>query len=202
MSERRVGLKTGAGRRRACIAPQVLVIGLGNPLRGDDGVGPQVVQRLDRRWGHRPAVRLAISAGSDLIDLLASADGCSVVAIDAADLGRPPGAWIRIRVSPRHGLAEGRPPALAHAMGLAETLALLEALALGPSSVIVFGVQPGRLGWHPGLSRAVRRAVGPVTAAVERELTAGAVRRKAGKVIAGEEDIRACLQPRTPSIEE
>ena len=72
----------------------VLVLGLGNPLRGDDGVGPRVVEELTRRGLPDGVMTLDVRTGG--LDLLHTLEGWKrVVAVDAADVGREPGQFVR-----------------------------------------------------------------------------------------------------------
>lgn len=55
--------------------PRVLIVGYGNPLRGDDGVGWQAAQRLARILGHEEVEVLAVQQLSlDLVEQLAKVD--------------------------------------------------------------------------------------------------------------------------------
>lgn len=68
----------------------VLVIGCGNVLRGDDGAGPELVRRLVAR-GLPPGVR-CIDAGTAGIDAaLAMRGAADVIVVDACRSGAPPG---------------------------------------------------------------------------------------------------------------
>jgi len=58
-----------------------------------------------------------------------------------------------------------------HTAGLAEALALGDALSILPPEVIVYGIQPADIGWQEGLSEPVQTAVPQVAAAILRELT-------------------------------
>jgi hydrogenase maturation protease len=82
-----------------------LIIGCGNLLRGDDGVGPMVIRRL---WdlGLPPGVRVADggTGGMDVAFKMRGAD--RVVIIDAARTGSPPGTLYQV---PGHEL-EQLPP--------------------------------------------------------------------------------------------
>lgn len=178
-------LMVSAGRTRPS-----LIIGLGNTLRGDDGVGPAVVGRL-RRLGCAPGVRLIESDGSDLAEVLASAADGRVIVIDAAELGLAPGVWIRLPADRiRRGAATG-----GHARSLAEALDLLAAIGVRPRSLEVFAVQPERDGWGPGLSRPVRRAARRLAEEIRCSL-ARPDGSPAGKVIAPERD-ELCLLEKT-----
>jgi len=146
-------------------AARALVIGLGNPLRGDDGLGPAVIAAL------QPAavggLTLIESDGHDLVEWLASEEFDRIVVVDAADLGRTPGSWTRLTPE-RLAASKGR---LTHGMGLRESLELLAALGLRRAAPIsIYAVQPAAVGWEPGLSREVGQAIRPVADAIWQEL--------------------------------
>lgn len=68
----------------------VLVIGCGNVLRGDDGAGPELVRRLVAR-GLPPGVR-CVDAGTGGVDAaLAMRGAAEVIVVDACRSGMPPG---------------------------------------------------------------------------------------------------------------
>ncbi|HKZ84645.1 MAG TPA: hydrogenase maturation protease [Anaerolineae bacterium] len=143
-------------------AKQTLVLGLGNPLRGDDGLGPAVIRWMQARGLPRGVT--AIDGGTRGLDvLLTLAEYRRVFIVDAAGVGRAPGEWLRLvlrspRPNPRTRQARAGPllgaggvggvetPALScHAAGLADALALGAALGVLPEQVIIFGVQPARV---------------------------------------------------------
>lgn len=122
---------------------RVIVLGLGNILLSDEGVGVRVVETLQRR--HRfPAEVELIDGGTsamDLMDTLASCD--HLIVVDAVKTGAPVGtvvrlageevpAFFRMRISP-------------HQLGLSEVLATLMLLEEAPGSVTVIGVVPQSL---------------------------------------------------------
>ncbi len=73
---------------------KTVVLGLGNILLGDEGVGVHVVEEL-RRAGGLPGVEL-VDGGTAGFSLLPYFDGARlVVVVDAAADGAPPGTWFR-----------------------------------------------------------------------------------------------------------
>jgi hydrogenase maturation protease len=134
-------------------------------LRGDDGLGPAVIAAL--RSGTPRGLTLIESAGHDLVEWLASDEFDRIVVVDAADLGRRPGSWMRL--TPER-LAPAAARKLTHGLGLVESLELLAALGVRPAPITLYAVQPEAVGWGPGLSREVGRAVAAVTAAIRQEL--------------------------------
>jgi len=72
-----------------------LVVGIGSPIRGDDGVGLRVVERLRRRG--LPAGVAAVDLGTGglaLLDVLAGHD--RLVIVDAIISGAPPGTVMEL----------------------------------------------------------------------------------------------------------
>jgi len=72
-----------------------LIIGCGNLLRGDDGVGPMLVRHL-AEIGTPPGVRLADggTAGMDVAFNMRGAD--RVIIVDACQSGAEPGALFKV----------------------------------------------------------------------------------------------------------
>ena len=143
-----------------------LILGLGNPLRGDDGLGPAVVVC---RQGLPPGT-VAIDGGTGGLDLVLTMMGYRrVLIVDAAELGRAPGAWTCFR--PDLARVETMEAAFSmHQAGLAEALALGAALRVLPEEVVIFGVQPAQTGWAPGLSAEVQAVVPVVGQEILRTL--------------------------------
>lgn len=147
------------------------IIGLGNPLRGDDGVGLRVVEEVRRRG--LPAGVVAIEGGNTGLDLLDELERWErVVIVDAAELGLEPGKFARCTVAE----VKSQGGSLSsHSAGLGEVLSLAQALGRKLPEIVIFGVQPADMGWQEGLSQAVEAAVPALSDAVLKELysTAG-----------------------------
>jgi len=146
-----------------------LVLALGNPDRGDDGVGQAVLQDLAQR-GDLPAHVEVLDGG------LAGFETCLLLQcrrmaliVDAAELGLAPGEWRSVEVG-ESLLAQGIRPEGLHAAGLNEALQLAAALDTLPERVTVFGVQPQSIEWGLGLSQPVAQAVPAVGAAIQERI--------------------------------
>lgn len=151
-----------------------LLLGAGNVLRRDDGVGVFVV---------RAAERLRMSARVDIHDAGSGAIGLAevlelrerVVVVDAVDAGVPPGSVLRMR-------AEDACPAFRtgvslHGFHLLDALAELRLLGTAPRFVALIAVQVGDVSPGVGLTRDVRRAV---PAALRQALRALGLRAVSG----------------------
>jgi hydrogenase maturation protease len=150
----------------------VLVAGVGNVLRGDDGFGVAVVQRLEQE-GVPEGVRLLDVGigGIHLVQELHEAFDALII-VDALDLGRPPGTVMIVEPEVRE--PSGRDDlADTHYATPERALMLAGALRRLPPQVWLVGCQPAdadRLG--EGLSAPVAAAVG-VAAAEVRRLASG-----------------------------
>lgn len=160
----------------------VVVIGIGNPFRGDDGVGPAVLDLLAGRVP--PHVRLVPSDGepSRLLDQWHGA--ATVVVVDAAVGAGPPGT-VRTAVLRPGGGPDRRATggsASCHGLGLADALGLAVALGRAPETVVVHAVEAASTAHGARLSPAVRRAAADVAARVLAGLAAGTKPSAAGDV--------------------
>lgn len=166
LSPRERGRKSANLKPRALPAADTVVLALGNPLRGDDGVGMAVMERLAQA-DLPPAVTLLDggTAGLETV-LLLQGYRCAII-VDAAEMGRAPGEWVRFTPSEvRPRAADHQPRGTLHDAGLAEALVLGEALGVLPPEIVIYGVQPAEIGWSPGLSAPVEAAVPTICAAI------------------------------------
>jgi hydrogenase maturation protease len=123
--------------------PRTVVLGLGNMLMADDGVGLAALARLEEEWFVPRDVELVDGGtwGMNLLPVIERAD--RLVILDAIDLGDPPGTLIRLEGEeiPRF-LAMKLSP---HQIDLREVLALAELRGTLPGEVIALGIQPERV---------------------------------------------------------
>lgn len=148
----------------------ICVIGLGNLLERDDGVGPRVVQELERRFTFPREVEL-VDIGTAGLHLLTWIIGRDVVIfVDAVTAGGTPGALYRFE---RARLLEGRaagPRISQHQPEIREILALAEVAGGAPREVVLLGVEPEDLRDGIGLTRTLEAALEPLAQLVVHEL--------------------------------
>lgn len=141
-----------------------LIIGVGNRDRGDDGVGPAVVDEIRRRG---LPVRTAIREG-DLADLLLDwgpDDDVSIVdCLRVDDTDRGPVGAVRVVGGDELGAAG---TLSTHGMGVAECLQLADAMGRLPRRLRVLGVT-GRSFGHGSISEELRLRLPDVTDEVLR----------------------------------
>ncbi|MBI2863604.1 MAG: hydrogenase maturation protease [Chloroflexi bacterium] len=146
--------------------PDVLILGLGNTLRCDDGVGPRVVEAL-QRLDLPPEVEMLVAVAATSGLLHAIADRQKVIVVDAIQGGSEPGSVYR--ASPEDLEAGSQSLISAHHMGILEALKLAQALSCAPEEFVVIGVEPQATGWGLDLSPEVAAAVPAIVRLVAEE---------------------------------
>jgi len=155
--------RAGAGFRRP--DPRVLVIGVGNPDRGDDGAGVAVVRHLRGRVG--PGVRL-IELPSNLTRLVDCWHASDVVVlVDATSSGAAPGTVRRFDATSAPLPARTFQGHSTHGFGVAEAIELARALGRLPRQLVVYGIEGARFGAETGLSAPVEVAARDVARSLE-----------------------------------
>ena len=131
----------------------VVVLGLGNLLMADDGVGLIALARLEEEWFVPRDVERVDGGtwGMNLLPIIERAD--RVILLDAIDLGDPPGTLIRLEGEeiPRFLGLKLSP----HQIDLREVLALAELRGTLPGELIALGIQPARVEMSTTLSPVV-----------------------------------------------
>lgn len=148
----------------------VVVIGLGNPDRGDDGAGREVARRLLATEASK--VARILEDNGEATAILAYLDGASTAfLIDACVSGAPSGAVRRIDLA-QESLPSARYGLSSHGFGLAEALALAEALDRLPKHCILFAIEAECFDIGAPLSPAVTRGVAEAVEALCRDIAA------------------------------
>lgn len=146
----------------------ILVMGLGNLVMSDDGLGSRVISELEQRYRPCDAVKL-LDGGTLGLDLLPRLEGIDkLLIIDALQMGVEPGAIFRLE-------GEDVPRVFAnklsvHQMGLQDLLAVAELQGHLPSELVVIGAQSGRIEMGLELSSPVAAVLDEVVANVVEEL--------------------------------
>jgi len=150
---------------------ELLILGLGNVLCGDDGLGPTAVAHLEHDWLEPEGCRLADGGTLGLALLPLVEDARRVVLIDAVRLDEAPGSPVRLE-------GEELEPAVrerlsVHQVGVADILDALRWRDRLPESLVLLGLVPESVGLGLGLSPPVAAALPSL---VERVLAEAADR--------------------------
>lgn len=143
---------------------QTLVLGIGNLLLGDEGVGCRCVEELERRYLLPDGVECLDggTAGFELLPLVE--DAHTLLLIDAVQDGREPGSVILVEDEqvPRLMLTRTSP----HQVGICEVLGTAELIGRMPKRLLLFGVEPKTLSVGIGLSEEAGQGLEKVLDAV------------------------------------
>lgn len=137
--------------------PGTVVIGLGNPLMGDDGLGLVVLERLRDGWDIPAGVELVDGGtwGMNLLPVIE--DARRVLLIDAIEIGAAPGTEI---VIPRERLPRYLATKISpHEVDLRDVLALAELRGTLPAHTTAIGLQPARIELSEELSDVLREGL-------------------------------------------
>jgi hydrogenase maturation protease len=119
----------------------VLILGIGNILLSDEGVGVKAVEELQNRYDCSDAVEI-VDGGTSGIELLPYFDDRShILIIDAVRTGNKPGAIVRIDDPPAFFQNKISP----HQIGLADVLGIAIITDSMPKNVTLFGIEPKQL---------------------------------------------------------
>ncbi|MFH0907977.1 MAG: hydrogenase maturation protease [bacterium] len=167
----------GRCSREACAKHQgpqnhdkIIVIGVGNAFRTDDGVGIAVARALMRCAPPRVPVIEATGEGTTLMDAWKGYE--SVILIDAARSGSVPGTVFRL--DPHEQTIPSRFFHYStHVFSVAEAVEMARTLASLPPRFVLYAIEGGNFDHGTELTPKVREAAGRVTALVLDELGSG-----------------------------
>jgi hydrogenase maturation protease len=129
-----------------------VILGLGNLVHTDDGVGVHAIEKLQIDTRVPGSIRL-IDGGTLGLALLAHLSGVErLLVIDAVDAGEPPGTVMRFEGDALRGLP-GK--ASIHQLGFADLMVAMELLGERPEEVVLLGVQPESTEWGAELTDTV-----------------------------------------------
>jgi hydrogenase maturation protease len=141
----------------------VVVIGVGNEFRRDDGVGPAVVGKLRDRVP--PGVQLVITDGEPTRLVEAWTGAALAIVVDAVRAEPPRPGTVHRFVVDRPGPATAR-SASSHGLGLDDAVSLALALDRMPGRLIVHAIEAADLTQGTGLTPPVAAAIDTVISAI------------------------------------
>ncbi len=146
---------------------ETVILGLGNELLGDEGVGVHAVRRLQQE--KLPGFVKIIEVGTAILDALPQFEQADrIIVVDAMKSGGLPGTVYKIPLDQCSGSAC---IASMHGFDIFRVLALAERHE--PPPVTVFGVEPQSLGWSMDLSPQVADSMPYLIEAVLKEIQTG-----------------------------
>jgi len=146
---------------------RVVVLGVGNELLKDDGIGVHVARELSKRTFAFPVE--IIEAGT-VPDCWQGYEPISkLVVIDAVHGGCEPGAIYKF--SPEDVEFETSLNTSIHQISLVDSLKLSKIEGCSPENVVLIGVEPKEIAWGTELSEELRGRIADVVDIIMREIT-------------------------------
>lgn len=145
-----------------------VVIGLGNVILSDDGLGVHAIRRLRERYAIAEDVELIEGGTAGLLLLPHLADARRAILVDAIDTGAAPGVLTRlegeewvdafsIRMTP-------------HEVALEDLLGAARLAGAWPQELVLLGLQPSSIALGTELTAPVAAALDELTDAIAAEL--------------------------------
>ena len=149
---------------------QIVVLGLGNTLQQDDGVGVTALQALIDQSGRWPHAELVDGGTLGLTLLGYVEDATHLLLLDSVRTGAAPGTLVRLE-------GEDIPLRLStklspHQAGVVDLLAAAQLRGQLPGEIVVLGIEPAEIDWGTDLTPAVARQLDALVAAACRQLDA------------------------------
>ena len=139
-------------------ASGVLVLGVGNPIMSDDGVGQRLLEVLAARTPALDGVEF-LDAGTLGLMLLPRVEHCSaLLALDAAQFAAAPGEVRVLEGDAFDGFLKSARSSV-HELGLRDLIDAARLTGTLPERRALVGVQPAQIGWGTCLSPAVAAAI-------------------------------------------
>ena len=146
---------------------RTLVIGIGNPDRGDDGAGLEVARRVRARGPQDTVVRECSGEASSLLE--AWQGQSRVILVDASSGGGRPGLARRFEAH-EEPLPTSLRNASTHSWGVAEAVEMARSLGQLPPCLVVYAIEGASFSPGRHLSAAVKRGVERILKQVLREI--------------------------------
>jgi len=153
--------------------PRTVIIGFGNPIRGDDAVGIEVSRRVRESAGPGIHTREVVA---DAIQILFSWENADLaIVIDAMSAGMAPGS-VRCFSAEELIAASADSFPCTHGIGLVEAVRLAAALGRLPKRLVVIGIEGEDFSLSEGMSPEVEAGIAPAIEHIRDELNAAGIR--------------------------
>ena len=145
--------------------PRIVIVGVGNLLLKDEGVGIHVIKHL-QEMNLPPDIEL-IDGGTapDLIAYVKAGD--KLIIVDSAKAGGEPGAVYRFL--PEDLATDTGTLALAHELGVELNLRLMSLMGNEPREIVIIGIEPQEIDWGTELTEALQNKLPEIIDTVLKE---------------------------------
>jgi len=145
---------------------KTLVLGIGNTLLTDEGVGVHVIAALASRLAHFPDVTL-LDGGTLSFTLAGPIEETdALIVVDAANIGTKPGQWTLLQGDEMDAFLMSNRRATVHEVGLTDLRAIAILAGHWPEKRAMLAIQPDVIDWGDYPTPAVAAAIPPACAAI------------------------------------
>jgi hydrogenase maturation protease len=144
----------------------IAVLGIGNPLCSDDGIGIRIIQEM-RNSGR---YKIALIDGGTTPDLFSLLDENveRLIIVDALKGGNKPGSIYRLVITDENITQE--PPVSLHGLGVLDSLNMMKQLNLHRPEVTIIGIEPVDTSQGLKLSPLLEAIIPDIIDAIEKEI--------------------------------
>jgi hydrogenase maturation protease len=145
---------------------KTLVLGIGNTLLTDEGIGIHVLQALEPELANWPDVTLL--DGGTLSFTLAGPieDADALIVVDAANIKTKPGEWALLKGEEMDAFLMGNRKSTVHEVGLTDLRAIAMLAGHWPEKRAMLAIRPDVVDWGELPTPAVAAAIPPACAAI------------------------------------
>ncbi len=149
---------------------KTLVLGIGNTLLTDEGIGIHVLQALEPELANWPDVTLL--DGGTLSFTLAGPieDADALIVVDAANIKTKPGEWTLLKGEDMDAFLMSNRKATVHEVGLTDLRAIALLAGHWPEKRAMLAIQPDVIDWGEFPTPAVAAAIPPACAAIVEQI--------------------------------
>ena len=149
---------------------KTLVLGIGNTLLTDEGIGIHVLQALEPELANWPDVTLL--DGGTLSFTLAGPieEADALIVVDAANIKTQPGGWALLKGEEMDAFLMSNRKASVHEVGLTDLRAIAILAGHWPEKRAMLAIQPQTIDWGEQPTPAVAAAIPPVCAAIVEQI--------------------------------
>ena len=148
------------------IDARIVVLGIGNELLRDEGVGVHVARALEKKSPPEGIDFEVIDGGTSLDAFNLPGTVSKLIIVDAAKGEGEPGTVYRF--TPEE--VEPQPMTSLHQLGVLESLKLMSLSGYKPGQTVIIGVEPKEIDWGTELSPELERRIPRIVEVVLEEV--------------------------------
>lgn len=148
---------------------ETIVLGLGNPLMSDEGVGGFIIDKLLEKKESYSKVDFIDAGTGGMAILRLIADRKKVIIVDCAYMGKTPGTMVKFGPEEVQSVKKLLHYSL-HEVDIMKVIELADQLDQCPDEIVIFGIEPEKIEFREGLSPTLQKKTDEYIETIESEL--------------------------------